>query len=142
MVKIKAGYEGAKEEMENFKEERKEELEVRREELKEKHDDYKEIKDELRESAEDGDEEAQAELKALKEKERVRTIINKNAEQKRIENRQGTQNLPQDRHPKPVARFCTEEAKVCADGSIVGRVGPECRFEKCPEVEDDDEDVE
>lgn len=26
---------------------------------------------------------------------------------------------------------CTEEAKVCPDGSVVERVGPDCEFEEC-----------
>lgn len=34
----------------------------------------------------------------------------------------------------PVA--CTLDAKVCPDGSYVGRVGPDCEFEKCPETAD------
>jgi hypothetical protein len=33
---------------------------------------------------------------------------------------------------EPVA--CTEEAKICPDGSSVGRVGPNCEFEKCPDA--------
>lgn len=32
--------------------------------------------------------------------------------------------------PDPVA--CTLEAKVCPDGSYVGRTGPHCEFEPCP----------
>ena len=32
----------------------------------------------------------------------------------------------------PVA--CTMDAKVCPDGSFVGRVAPDCEFAKCPEV--------
>jgi len=32
---------------------------------------------------------------------------------------------------KPVA--CTAEAKICPDGSAVGRVGPNCEFKSCPE---------
>lgn len=32
--------------------------------------------------------------------------------------------------PKLVA--CTMEAKLCPDGSAVGRTGPNCEFEKCP----------
>lgn len=28
---------------------------------------------------------------------------------------------------------CTAEAKVCADGSTVGRTGPQCTFAACPE---------
>ena len=35
---------------------------------------------------------------------------------------------------EPVA--CTEEAKVCPDGSSVGRVAPDCEFAECPEVID------
>lgn len=33
---------------------------------------------------------------------------------------------------KPVA--CTQEAKVCPDGSYVSRIGPNCEFAICPEV--------
>jgi hypothetical protein len=29
---------------------------------------------------------------------------------------------------------CTLEAKLCPDGSYVGRVGPQCEFAQCPEV--------
>lgn len=29
---------------------------------------------------------------------------------------------------------CTEEAKLCPDGSYVGRTGPKCEFSKCPDV--------
>lgn len=32
--------------------------------------------------------------------------------------------------PGPVA--CTEEAKMCPDGSYVGRTGPQCQFSACP----------
>lgn len=32
--------------------------------------------------------------------------------------------------------FCTEDAKLCPDGSYVGRQGPDCEFAACPEVED------
>ncbi|MFQ5540921.1 MAG: hypothetical protein ACE5F4_01605 [Candidatus Paceibacteria bacterium] len=28
--------------------------------------------------------------------------------------------------------FCTADAKLCADGSYVGRVPPDCRFARCP----------
>ena len=28
--------------------------------------------------------------------------------------------------------FCTTEAKLCPDGSAVGRVGPNCDFTPCP----------
>lgn len=29
--------------------------------------------------------------------------------------------------------FCTAEAKLCPDGSGVGRIGPNCEFALCPE---------
>jgi len=32
----------------------------------------------------------------------------------------------------PQAVACTQEAKLCPDGSYVGRVGPECEFAACP----------
>ena len=32
--------------------------------------------------------------------------------------------------PEPV--LCTQDAKLCPDGSYVGRVGPKCEFAKCP----------
>lgn len=35
----------------------------------------------------------------------------------------------------PIA--CTEDAKICPDGSSVGRSGPSCDFAECPETEDD-----
>lgn len=34
----------------------------------------------------------------------------------------------------PSATACTEEAKLCPDGSAVGRTGPNCEFEACPVV--------
>lgn len=33
---------------------------------------------------------------------------------------------------QPTFRACTEEAKVCPDGSTVGRTGPNCEFAPCP----------
>jgi len=33
-------------------------------------------------------------------------------------------------NPQPIA--CTEEAKLCLDGSAVGRVAPKCDFAPCP----------
>ncbi len=27
---------------------------------------------------------------------------------------------------------CTEDARICPDGTGVGRVGPDCEFEECP----------
>ncbi len=37
----------------------------------------------------------------------------------------------QERTGGPVAVACTEEAKLCPDGSSVGRVGPACEFSPC-----------
>ncbi len=34
-----------------------------------------------------------------------------------------------------IVRACTEEAKICPDGSAVGRTGPNCEFAPCPGVE-------
>ncbi len=33
--------------------------------------------------------------------------------------------------PEPIA--CTQEAKLCPDGSYVGRTGPKCEFAVCPQ---------
>jgi tryptophan-rich sensory protein len=35
-------------------------------------------------------------------------------------------------NPSPAAVACTEEAKLCSDGSAVGRSGPKCEFAACP----------
>lgn len=35
---------------------------------------------------------------------------------------------------KPEGRMCTLEAKLCPDGSSVGRTGPNCEFAACPET--------
>lgn len=40
----------------------------------------------------------------------------------------------EQKQEKPVA--CTMEAKVCPDGSAVGRTGPNCEFAECPVVVD------
>lgn len=32
---------------------------------------------------------------------------------------------------KPQPQACTEEAKICPDGSAVGRIGPNCEFAPC-----------
>ena len=37
---------------------------------------------------------------------------------------------------KPKDYACTEEAKICNDGTAVGRTGPNCEFEPCPDVEE------
>lgn len=42
-----------------------------------------------------------------------------------------TSNPPTPPAPPPVA--CTEEAKLCPDGSAVSRVGPNCEFAPCPD---------
>jgi len=34
--------------------------------------------------------------------------------------------------PPKCIRACTEEAKLCPDGSAVGRTGPDCEFAPCP----------
>jgi hypothetical protein len=36
--------------------------------------------------------------------------------------------------PTPQPTACTQEAKVCPDGSSVGRTGPNCEFTACPVV--------
>lgn len=36
--------------------------------------------------------------------------------------------------PESEQVFCTQEAKLCPDGSYVGRTGPSCEFEKCPDL--------
>ena len=33
---------------------------------------------------------------------------------------------------KPAQKACTQEAKLCLDGSAVGRTGPNCEFAECP----------
>jgi hypothetical protein len=38
---------------------------------------------------------------------------------------------------QPKFSACTQEAKLCADGSAVGRVGPNCEFAKCPAESDE-----
>ncbi len=36
--------------------------------------------------------------------------------------------------PTPTPQACTQEAKICPDGSSVGRTGPQCDFAECPTV--------
>ena len=31
--------------------------------------------------------------------------------------------------------FCTADAKMCPDGSFVGRTGPNCEFAPCPQID-------
>ncbi len=42
------------------------------------------------------------------------------------------QNVQREGWNQPPARACTEEAKLCPDGSGVGRTGPNCEFAPCP----------
>jgi hypothetical protein len=37
-----------------------------------------------------------------------------------------------DKNPDDRVVACTMDAKICPDGSSVGRIGPDCEFEKCP----------
>lgn len=37
-----------------------------------------------------------------------------------------------DHVPDDQGVACTEEAKICPDGSAVGREGPNCEFPDCP----------
>ena len=39
--------------------------------------------------------------------------------------------LPKNETPN-TPQACTEEAKICPDGSAVGRTGPNCEFAICP----------
>lgn len=41
--------------------------------------------------------------------------------------------------PQPIA--CTQEAKLCEDGSAVGRTGPSCEFAACPEEKGPDPNI-
>lgn len=38
-------------------------------------------------------------------------------------------------HTEPTMTACTLEAKLCADGTVVGREGPHCEFAACPTSE-------
>lgn len=38
------------------------------------------------------------------------------------------------RNTPPPQKACTQEAKLCPDGSAVGRTGPNCEFAQCPTV--------
>ena len=38
------------------------------------------------------------------------------------------------RQPLPENTFCTADARLCPDGSYVGRTGPDCEFASCPEA--------
>jgi hypothetical protein len=47
--------------------------------------------------------------------------------------------IPPGVPPKEDGVACTEEAKLCPDGSYVSRVGPNCEFAPCPVVVPGDE---
>ncbi|MFA5134527.1 MAG: hypothetical protein WC505_01930 [Patescibacteria group bacterium] len=51
----------------------------------------------------------------------------------------GTDGIPTNSNTNTPANTnavaCTMEAKLCPDGSAVGRTGPNCEFAACPEVE-------
>ncbi len=49
--------------------------------------------------------------------------------------------LMYDEYAVPIAKevACTAEAKICPDGSTVGRQGPQCEFALCPEVQNQSE---
>ncbi|MEX1068272.1 MAG: thioredoxin family protein [Patescibacteria group bacterium] len=45
--------------------------------------------------------------------------------------------------PEPEGAVCTQDAKLCPDGSYVGRTGPNCEFAACPSNgEEEDEPAE
>jgi len=46
----------------------------------------------------------------------------------------GQPSSPMPITPCGQSRACTMEAKICPDGSAVGRSGPNCEFAACPEV--------
>lgn len=48
--------------------------------------------------------------------------------EKEIENINTEKELELNNEPRP----CTMEAKICPDGSAVGRTGPNCEFAPCP----------
>jgi hypothetical protein len=54
--------------------------------------------------------------------------------QKNEQKIEADQNQNLNNNTQPVA--CTMEAKICPDGSSVGRSGPNCEFAECPEVVD------
>jgi hypothetical protein len=41
---------------------------------------------------------------------------------------------PSSSSPPGQPQACTEEAKICPDGSAVGRTGPNCEFAPCPDA--------
>jgi hypothetical protein len=49
--------------------------------------------------------------------------------------------VPIEEVPLPPVIACAMDAKLCPDGSHVGRVAPNCEFEKCPDGETEDKEV-
>lgn len=47
----------------------------------------------------------------------------------------------QQTHPANNTTACTQEAKICPDGSAVGRTGPNCEFAPCPAIVGNDTDA-
>lgn len=41
----------------------------------------------------------------------------------------------------PQEAGCTMEAKLCPDGSAVGRIGPQCKFAECPNIASANENI-
>jgi len=50
----------------------------------------------------------------------------------KTENQPSTPGQVQTPSPGPGDVYCTMEAKLCPDGSAVGRTGPNCEFAPCP----------
>jgi len=46
----------------------------------------------------------------------------------------GCQKVSVKPNPTPAPVACTMEAKLCPDGSAVGRTGPNCEFAPCPQA--------
>jgi hypothetical protein len=44
----------------------------------------------------------------------------------------GGAQIPSNTQPPGTVKACTQEAKICPDGSAVGRMGPNCEFAACP----------
>jgi hypothetical protein len=47
--------------------------------------------------------------------------------------------LQQDENNENKNIICTQEVKICPDGSSVGRVGVNCEFEQCPDLKIEDQ---
>lgn len=52
-----------------------------------------------------------------------------------------TQQAPPINPPANNSTACTAEAKICPDGSAVGRTGPNCDFAPCPQIVGNDSDI-